>query len=198
MRRRRASAPLLVPAADLREVTLEAPGGGPPLLRFAAAYGFRNIQGLMRKVKLGRCEYDYVEVMACPSGAVQPVVHFWDTGSAVWGALQGLLHVCNLRQGGVLDGQVMEGRTLRSALFCLPCGSSRRRVPQRRRPAQACCGPDLGAAAGAAGNAVCGRWQRPWGGAAGCRPCSTAAVPRVGAGPAWVGSRPAAAAHAVP
>ena len=22
----------------------------------------------MRKVKLGRCEYDYVEVMACPSG----------------------------------------------------------------------------------------------------------------------------------
>lgn len=56
--------------ADLREVTLEAPGGGPPLLRFAAAYGFRNIQGLMRKVKLGRCEYDYVEVMACPSGCL--------------------------------------------------------------------------------------------------------------------------------
>ncbi len=49
-------------------MSLEAPGGGPPLLRFAAAYGFRNIQGLMRKVKLGRCEYDYVEVMACPSG----------------------------------------------------------------------------------------------------------------------------------
>lgn len=54
--------------ADLREVTLTV--GGAPALRFAAAYGFRNIQGLMRKVKLGRCEYDYVEVMACPSGCL--------------------------------------------------------------------------------------------------------------------------------
>ncbi|KAL4424954.1 hypothetical protein ABPG77_009683 [Micractinium sp. CCAP 211/92] len=54
--------------ADLREVTLSV--GGAPVLRFAAAYGFRNIQGLMRKVKLGRCEYDYVEVMACPSGCL--------------------------------------------------------------------------------------------------------------------------------
>jgi hypothetical protein len=53
--------------ADLREVSLDLGPGAPPL-RFAAAYGFRNIQGLMRKVKLGRCEYDYVEVMACPSG----------------------------------------------------------------------------------------------------------------------------------
>jgi iron only hydrogenase large subunit-like protein len=40
------------------------------LLRFASAYGFRNIQTLMRKVKLGRCEYDYVEVMACPGGCL--------------------------------------------------------------------------------------------------------------------------------
>jgi iron only hydrogenase large subunit-like protein len=58
------------------EISLElppaAPGAPPvPALRFAAAYGFRNIQGLMRRIKLGRCEYDYVEVMACPSGAVQ-------------------------------------------------------------------------------------------------------------------------------
>ena len=47
-------------------------GSAPPpvvLLRFAAAYGFRNIQGLMRRLTLGRCEYDYVEIMACPSGA---------------------------------------------------------------------------------------------------------------------------------
>lgn len=43
---------------------LEAPAGSgaPPLLRFAAAYGFRNIQSLMRKIKAGKCEYDYVEV----------------------------------------------------------------------------------------------------------------------------------------
>ena len=59
--------PRPAPPADLREVCLDLGPGAPPL-RFAAAYGFRNIQGLMRKVKLGRCEYDYVEVMACPSG----------------------------------------------------------------------------------------------------------------------------------
>lgn len=53
--------------ADLREFSMEV---GGHTLRFAAAYGFRNIQGLMRKVKLGRCDYDYVEVMACPSGCL--------------------------------------------------------------------------------------------------------------------------------
>jgi iron only hydrogenase large subunit-like protein len=54
--------------ADIRECVLAAEGR--PALRFAAAYGFRNIQGLMRKIKAGRCEYDYVEVMACPSGCL--------------------------------------------------------------------------------------------------------------------------------
>ena len=43
---------------------------GRPALRFALAYGFRNIQTLLRKVKQGACQYDYVEVMACPSGCV--------------------------------------------------------------------------------------------------------------------------------
>lgn len=40
------------------------------MLRFAIAYGFRNIQTLLRKVKQGGCRYDYVEVMACPSGCL--------------------------------------------------------------------------------------------------------------------------------
>ncbi|PSC72354.1 cytosolic Fe-S cluster assembly factor narfl [Micractinium conductrix] len=53
---------------DLREVSLEV--AGTTVLRFAAAYGFRNIQGLMRKIKLRRCEFDYVEIMACPSGCL--------------------------------------------------------------------------------------------------------------------------------
>lgn len=53
--------------ADFKEVTLEV--GGRTVLRFATAYGFRNIQTLMRQMKRGRCEYDYVEIMACPSGA---------------------------------------------------------------------------------------------------------------------------------
>ena len=54
--------------ADFREVSLEIEGH--TVLRFAAAYGFRNIQTLVRKIKRQNCEYDYVEVMACPSGCL--------------------------------------------------------------------------------------------------------------------------------
>lgn len=41
---------------------------GVVLLQFALAYGFRNIQNLVQKLKRGKCPYQYVEVMACPSG----------------------------------------------------------------------------------------------------------------------------------
>jgi len=47
-------------------VTVELPG--LPALRFAFAYGFRNIQNIVPKVKRGKLPYDFVEVMACPSG----------------------------------------------------------------------------------------------------------------------------------
>ena len=50
---------LLLPAAD---------GGGVPRLRFAQAYGFRNIQNVLRRVKSGRQQYDLVEMMASPGG----------------------------------------------------------------------------------------------------------------------------------
>uniref|UniRef100_A0A1B6JNZ4 Iron hydrogenase small subunit domain-containing protein n=1 Tax=Homalodisca liturata TaxID=320908 RepID=A0A1B6JNZ4_9HEMI len=53
---------------DLQEVTLEK--DGKVLLRFAIANGFRNIQNLVQKLKRGKCPYDYVEVMACPSGCL--------------------------------------------------------------------------------------------------------------------------------
>jgi iron only hydrogenase large subunit-like protein len=59
----------------LKEVTLYDPetvnSENPKvLLKFAQAYGFRNIQNIIRKIKQGKCEYDYVELMACPSGCV--------------------------------------------------------------------------------------------------------------------------------
>ncbi|BDA43699.1 Cytosolic iron-sulfur assembly component 3 [Coccomyxa sp. Obi] len=54
--------------ADFQEVSLEV--AGRPALRFALAYGFRNIQTLVRKIKRRACEYDYVEIMACPSGCL--------------------------------------------------------------------------------------------------------------------------------
>ncbi|XP_065706611.1 cytosolic iron-sulfur assembly component 3 isoform X1 [Patagioenas fasciata] len=53
---------------DFQEVTLEKDGA--VLLQFALAYGFRNIQNLVQKLKRGRSPYHYVEVMACPSGCL--------------------------------------------------------------------------------------------------------------------------------
>ncbi|KAG2233801.1 hypothetical protein INT48_005954 [Thamnidium elegans] len=53
--------------ADVKEYFLVA-DDGRILLRFATAYGFRNIQNIVRKIKTGKCNYHYVEVMACPGG----------------------------------------------------------------------------------------------------------------------------------
>ncbi|XP_025028327.1 nuclear prelamin A recognition factor isoform X2 [Python bivittatus] len=51
---------------DFQEVTLEK--DGETVLRFAAAYGFRNIQNMILKLKKGKCSYHFVEVLACPGG----------------------------------------------------------------------------------------------------------------------------------
>nr|CAH7734396.1 unnamed protein product [Callosobruchus chinensis] len=51
---------------DFKEATLEK--DGKVLLKFAIVNGFRNIQNLVQKLKKGRSAYQYVEVMACPSG----------------------------------------------------------------------------------------------------------------------------------
>ncbi|NXE13459.1 NARFL factor, partial [Lophotis ruficrista] len=53
---------------DFQEVALEK--DGVVLLQFALAYGFRNIQNLVQKLKRGKSPYHYVEVMACPSGCL--------------------------------------------------------------------------------------------------------------------------------
>ena len=54
--------------ADFQEITLEHEG--EVVLSFAIANGFRNIQNLVQKMKRKRCHYDFVEVMACPSGCL--------------------------------------------------------------------------------------------------------------------------------
>ena len=51
---------------DLQELTLTV--DGQKKLKFALAYGFRNIQNIVPKIKQKRCPYDLVEIMACPSG----------------------------------------------------------------------------------------------------------------------------------
>ncbi|KAL7979080.1 hypothetical protein Chor_015104 [Crotalus horridus] len=53
---------------DFQEVTLEK--DGQTLLHFALAYGFRNIQNFVQKLKRGKLPYHYIEVMACPSGCL--------------------------------------------------------------------------------------------------------------------------------
>ncbi len=49
--------------ADIAEVSQHG-------MKFAKIYGFRNIQSLILKLKRGKCDYDFVEVMACPSGCL--------------------------------------------------------------------------------------------------------------------------------
>lgn len=53
---------------DFREVSLEVEG--ETVLKFALCYGFRNLQNVVRKIKIKKCEYHFVEVMACPSGCL--------------------------------------------------------------------------------------------------------------------------------
>eukprot|EP00736_Rhodelphis_marinus_P009892 Rmarinus@m.19897 len=55
--------------ADYKETKLLAEDG-TVLLHFAQAYGFRNIQSLIRKIKLKRCQIHFVEIMACPGGCL--------------------------------------------------------------------------------------------------------------------------------
>lgn len=39
-------------------------------LKAAVVTGFKNIQNTVNKLKRGKCDYDYVEIMACPSGII--------------------------------------------------------------------------------------------------------------------------------
>lgn len=58
---------------------------GQALLSCAIAYGFRNIQNLVQKIKRGRSPYHFVEVMACPSGMCRPVrVHGCAACAHLW------------------------------------------------------------------------------------------------------------------
>ena len=53
---------------DFREVHLEV--DGKIVLNFAQAYGFRNIQGIITKLRRNKCPYQFVEIMACPQGCL--------------------------------------------------------------------------------------------------------------------------------
>ena len=54
---------------DFQEITLSG-ANGEVLLHFALAYGFRNIQNIIRRIKQKKMTYHFVEIMACPSGCL--------------------------------------------------------------------------------------------------------------------------------
>ncbi|XP_044497730.1 protein NAR1-like isoform X2 [Mangifera indica] len=54
--------------SDFREVVLEVER--KTVLKFALCYGFQNLQNIVRKVKMQKCDYHFVEVMACPAGCL--------------------------------------------------------------------------------------------------------------------------------
>ncbi|KAF4366904.1 hypothetical protein F8388_013969 [Cannabis sativa] len=43
---------------------------GKTVLKFTLCYGFRNLQNVVRKIKTGKCDYHFLEIMACPSGCL--------------------------------------------------------------------------------------------------------------------------------
>ena len=53
---------------DFQETVLTV--NGEEKLRFAFAFGFRNIQNIVQKIKRDKCKYHFIEIMACPSGCV--------------------------------------------------------------------------------------------------------------------------------
>jgi iron only hydrogenase large subunit-like protein len=59
--------------ADFTTITYTPEGYSEPTLKFAYVYGFKNIQNLVRKLKVkrsGPTPFHFVEVMACPQGCI--------------------------------------------------------------------------------------------------------------------------------
>ena len=67
--------------SDIAELALEVEG--TPGLKVAMAYGFRNIQFVVNKLRRGRCEFDFVEIMACPSGCLNGGAQLKPAGETV-------------------------------------------------------------------------------------------------------------------
>jgi iron only hydrogenase large subunit-like protein len=57
--------------SDFTELTLKKAGDdGSNIFRFAIVNGFRNIQTVVQRLKRNALKYDYIEIMACPSGCI--------------------------------------------------------------------------------------------------------------------------------
>ncbi|NVN89094.1 MAG: (2Fe-2S)-binding protein [Desulfuromonadales bacterium] len=62
--------------SGIREASFQI---GETKLRFAIVHGLKNAKTLIDKIAAGKCEYDFIEVMACPQGCIngggQPINH---------------------------------------------------------------------------------------------------------------------------
>lgn len=54
---------------DFLEVDI-VPQNGKEIITFAVINGFRNIQSLVQQIKRSKCNYSFVEIMACPGGCL--------------------------------------------------------------------------------------------------------------------------------
>ena len=54
---------------DIREITIYT-DKKEIFSKFCVAYGFRNIQNIVRNLKRKKINYDYIELMACPGGCI--------------------------------------------------------------------------------------------------------------------------------
>lgn len=142
--------PACLPACWCAQEVVLQDESGRVLLRCAIAYGFRNIQTIVRKMKTRRCEYHYVEVRACMFGCVPMCAVL--VRARCSGA-----HAARVRPPA-RDAFCQAAQ--RSSLIAepLPAAAAGHGVPLwlpgRRRPAQALARPEPPAAAGAAGASV--------------------------------------------
>ena len=63
----------LVKNADFKEISFD---GDNIHLKFCIVNGFKNIQNFVQKLKMKKIDYDYVEIMACPSGLLKITLNF--------------------------------------------------------------------------------------------------------------------------
>ncbi|CAA7395501.1 unnamed protein product [Spirodela intermedia] len=96
--------------ADLQELTLEVEG--EVVLRFALCYGFRNLQNIVRKIKIRKCDYHFIEIMACPSGCLNGGGQLKPkTGQTVKEAIQSLqvLYMQDVAVADPFDNPIVKG-----------------------------------------------------------------------------------------
>lgn len=54
----------------MQEMVLISNTSNEVVMKFGLASGFQNIQNIVRQLKMGKCDYAYIELMACPTGCL--------------------------------------------------------------------------------------------------------------------------------